>query len=166
MELMPISGPHADDATSAFVHDRGLDVGPRDEFGSERLGMPGKHLVELGAPAHHAEVRVVGQLRPWKDEGGHGSTVNTQPLGVLPPSFLADVNAQSDELADGTRCQPVTTDLVTGKGGLLQEHDVQPLAGKIRSSGRSARSSTHDEGVGAHPTATHVRHGNLLVTRP
>ena len=81
-------------------------------------------------------------------------------------STLVTLRTAGVELADGTRCQPVTTDLVSGEGGLLQEHDVQPLAGKIRSSGRSAWSSTHDEGVGAHPTAVHIRHGNLLVTRP
>ena len=110
--------------------------------------MAGQPLVENGATADHAEVRVIGELGPGKDEGGDASTMDPQPLGVLPAGLLGDVDPQPDELLDGTRGEAVTANLVAWESRLLQQGDVQPPTSKVRSCGRATRPSTDDDDVG------------------
>ena len=95
--------------------------------------MASQTLVKNRASTHHAEIGVVGQLGPGTNEGGDTSTVDPQPLRVFPASLFGDVDTQPDELLDGARSQAITANLVAGERHLLQQGDMQPPAGKVRS---------------------------------
>ena len=149
--------------------DRLGDIGSFDEGDALGLGVAGQPLVENGATADHAEVRVIGELGPGKDEGGDASTMNPQPLGVLPAGLLGDIDPQPDELLDGTRGEAVTADLVAWEGRLLQQGDVQSSTGKVRSCGRATRPSTDDDDVGLdlarHVGPSYENHGIVPGSR-
>ena len=95
--------------------------------------MAGQTLVKYRASAHHAEIGVVGQLGPGKNEGGDTSTVDPQPLCVFPTRLFGDVDTQPNELLDGARSQAITANFVAGERRLLQQGDMQPPAGEVRS---------------------------------
>ena len=59
--------------------------------------------------------------------------MDPQPLCVFPTRLFGDVDTQPNELLDGARSQAITANFVAGERRLLQQGDMQPPAGEVRS---------------------------------
>ena len=118
-----------------------------DQVRAGLLGESGQHVVELRARTREAVVGKLFQLGPEELEGLLAAAVGAQAAVVDPARFLADVDAEADQLLGGARREAVAAHLVARERGLLQEGDAEALVGQPLRRGGPARACADDDDV-------------------
>ena len=145
-------GGDPDDRALAVEHRPG-HVGALVQAGAGLLGLPGDDLVEVHPGANQAVVGERRQLRPGQLQP-HATADDAQPVVADPAVLSRRLDADREQLLDRTRRETVSADLLAGKGGLLQQQDVEArLRQVVRGRGAGGAGADDDHVRGVEPGA-------------